>query len=77
MNHFESKYTAHDGASLFLQAWMPEKPTASLLVVHGLGEHSGRYAKFAQALCEAGIAVFTFDGRGHGQSESVKPTAFF
>ena len=77
MKHFESSYITHDGIKLYLQAWMPENPKASLLLVHGLGEHSGRYAEFALKLVEAGVAVFTFDGRGHGKSADGKATAFF
>ncbi|GMQ29446.1 lysophospholipase [Algoriphagus confluentis] len=77
MPHFETSYTAHDGQKLYLQAWMPEAPKAGLLLVHGLGEHSGRYATFAQKLNEIGVAVFTFDGRGHGKSADGKPSAYF
>ncbi len=77
MQHFESSYTAHDGKELFLQAWMPDSPKASMLLVHGLGEHSGRYADFAKMLAEAGVAVFTFDGRGHGKSAEGKPDAYY
>jgi acylglycerol lipase len=77
MNHFETKYTTHDNLVLYLQAWMPEQAKASMLLVHGLGEHSSRYAHFAAKLVAEGIAVFTFDGRGHGKSSSPNPTAFF
>ncbi|GMQ26773.1 alpha/beta hydrolase [Algoriphagus sp. oki45] len=77
MPHLETSYTAHDGQKLYLQAWMPEAPKAGLLLVHGLGEHSGRYATFAQKLNEIGVAVFTFDGRGHGKSAEGKPSAYF
>lgn len=77
MNHFESSYTTHDGKKLYLQAWMPENPKASLLLVHGLGEHSGRYAAFASKLAKAGIAVFTFDGRGHGKSAESGVNTYF
>ncbi|MBN7812580.1 lysophospholipase [Algoriphagus sp. H41] len=77
MQHFESSYTTPDGKKLFLQAWMPDSPKASMLLVHGLGEHSGRYADFAKSLCGAGVAVFTFDGRGHGKSVAGDPDAFF
>jgi alpha-beta hydrolase superfamily lysophospholipase len=56
---------------------MPDSPKASLLLVHGLGEHSGRYAPLVERLVESGIAVFTFDGRGHGKSVDGKPDAFF
>jgi alpha-beta hydrolase superfamily lysophospholipase len=77
MNHLESSYTTHDQKQLFLQAWMPENPKASMLLVHGLGEHSARYLHLAEKLYQNGVAVFTFDGRGHGKSEEGKPTAFF
>lgn len=77
MKHLETSYTTHDGLKLYLQAWMPESPKASLLLVHGLGEHSGRYAPLVERLVESGVAVFTFDGRGHGKSVDGKPDAFF
>lgn len=77
MKHFETKYTTHDQLELYLQAWMPEEAKASLLLVHGLGEHSSRYGHFAQKLVDQGIAVFTFDGRGHGKSSLPKPSAYF
>lgn len=77
MKHFETSYTAHDGMKLYLQAWMPEKPNAGMLLVHGLGEHSGRYYHIVEKLNKLGVAVFTFDGRGHGKSADGKPTAYF
>jgi len=77
MKHLESSYTTHDGKKLFLQAWMPEQPKASLLLVHGLGEHSGRYLPLVEKLTGLGVAVFTFDGRGHGKSVEGRPDAFF
>lgn len=76
MKHLETSYTTHDGIDLYLQAWMPEKADASILIVHGLGEHSSRYAHFAKKLVDRNIAVFTFDGRGHGKSSRPKPTAY-
>lgn len=41
---------------------------ATLLIVHGMAEHSGRYATFAQFLADNGIAVATYDQLGHGQT---------
>ncbi len=75
--HVETSYLTHDGLKLYFQAWIPESPRASLLLVHGLGEHSGRYAPLVDALTDESIAVFTFDGRGHGKSALGKPDAFF
>ena len=77
MKHFETSYTTHDGLRLFLQAWLPETPRASLLLVHGLGEHSGRYFPLVERLTELRVAVFTFDGRGHGKSADGQPDAYF
>lgn len=76
MQHLETNYTSPDGVTLYLQAWLPEISRASLLLVHGLGEHSGRYDGLVQRLTGIGIAVFTFDGRGHGKSSLPKPTAY-
>ncbi|QJC51014.1 alpha/beta fold hydrolase [Paenibacillus albicereus] len=44
------------------------KPRAAVCLVHGMGEHSGRYAELAQALAAEGIAVLAYDQRGHGRS---------
>ena len=42
-------------------------PVATLLIVHGMAEHQGRYQPFAQFLANHDIAVLTFDHLGHGQ----------
>ena len=77
MPHHETFHETHDGKKLYLQAWEPEKDRkAAILLVHGVGEHSGRYAHFAQKMNENGYAVYTFDGRGHGKSSLPKPTAY-
>jgi len=77
MKHLESKYETHDGLSLYLQAWLPVHPIAAVFLVHGLGEHSSRYGQVAYSLTERDIAVFTFDGRGHGKSSLPKPDAYY
>lgn len=41
---------------------------ASMVVVHGMSEHRHRYAEFAKQLNRSGVAVLTFDLRGHGES---------
>lgn len=52
--------------------------TATLLIVHGMAEHSGRYAEFAQFLADKGIAVATYDQLGHGQTvKSADELGFF
>jgi acylglycerol lipase len=69
MHSFETQWQADDGVFLFGRGWEPEgKPRALVCLVHGLGEHSGRYQHVAAALTEAGYAVLSFDLRGHGRS---------
>ncbi|WP_339699456.1 lysophospholipase [Algoriphagus aquimarinus] len=77
MNHLETSYKTHDNQELYLQAWMVDSPKASLLLVHGLGEHSSRYLPLVEKLNAVGVSIFTFDGRGHGKSVQGKPTAYF
>ncbi len=60
------------GAVLRWQIWAPETPRARVVFVHGLGEHSGRYHLLAGALAGRGLAVFTYDLRGHGRSEGPR-----
>lgn len=43
-----------------------------LAIVHGLGEHSGRYCSVVKAAVDAGYAVFGFDNQGHGKSEGQR-----
>lgn len=43
-----------------------------LAIVHGLGEHSGRYCQIVKGLTAAGYAVFGFDNQGHGKSEGQR-----
>jgi alpha-beta hydrolase superfamily lysophospholipase len=53
----------------FVHSWIPaEAPVAVISIVHGLGEHGGRYHSLAQAFVAAGFAVVAFDQQGHGQS---------
>ena len=52
MAHFETTHTAPDGEELYLQAWVPDDFKAAVLIVHGLAEHSGRYAHVADHLNE-------------------------
>lgn len=58
---------ADDDYALHVHRWLPDgEPRAVVQIAHGLGEHAGRYARFAQALTDAGWAVHANDHRGHG-----------
>lgn len=73
MKHFESSWIAEDGLETYFQGWEPEKPPQAVVcLVHGLGEHSGRYVHVADHLTADGFAVLTMDMRGHGKSAGVR-----
>ena len=61
---------ARDGTQLLLRHWPVRggEPWASLLLVHGLAEHSGRYEHVGEQLAKAGIDAHAFDLRGFGAS---------
>ncbi|MFN3376207.1 MAG: lysophospholipase [Burkholderiaceae bacterium] len=66
-----SPFTASDGENIAVQDWPlpPGVPQlGQALLVHGLGEHVGRYAHVAQALHGCGLAVRGYDQYGHGES---------
>ena len=65
--------TAADGTRLFLQRWPTQTGVrGTVQIVHGLGEHIGRYAAVAQVLNAAGWHVVGHDQRGHGRSEGAR-----
>lgn len=75
----ETKISTNDGLRLFVRTWECSKPKAILCLVHGFGEHSGRYLHVAKRFLKAGFNVIAYDHRGHGQSEGKKGffTSFF
>lgn len=60
--------STRDGVSLRLRHWPCTPAVGTLLLVHGLGEHSGRYASVAERLNAWGWHVAGYDHRGHGDS---------
>lgn len=69
MKMFESGWHNRQGIRFYIRGWETSGlPKAIIMLIHGLGEHTGRYAHVAQAFSEAGYALVGFDLRGHGQS---------
>jgi alpha-beta hydrolase superfamily lysophospholipase len=65
--------TAADGTRLFVRRWATSGDAwGTVQIVHGLGEHIGRYAAVAEALNAAGWHVIGHDHRGHGQSGGAR-----
>src|SRR5262249_49339175 len=59
------------GRRIFWRSWTPDGAPARavIVLVHGLGEHSGRYDHVVARLVGEGYAVHTVDHRGHGRSD--------
>lgn len=64
----EGSLDALGGISLHLEQFVPERPRAHAVMVHGYAAHAGLYRHVAEALAADGLAVTGFDCRGHGRS---------
>jgi acylglycerol lipase len=73
MAYIERHIKSIDGTGLYLRVWKPDvTPKLVVCMVHGLGEHSGRYIRWAQKFIQAGIAFSALDYRGHGNAEGKR-----
>lgn len=73
MQHQTGSFTGLSHTTIFTQQWFPDQPPrAAVILAHGIGEHSGRYAHVAAHLTGHGYAVYALDHRGHGQSEGAR-----
>lgn len=62
------------GTALYVERYRPlsGEPKATLVIVHGLGEHSGRYEHVAKYFVEKGYQVVCYDHQGHGRSSGTR-----
>ncbi|MFO0585332.1 MAG: alpha/beta hydrolase [Anaeromyxobacter sp.] len=67
--HEEGFINSADHLRLYWQRYTPPAPRATVLVLHGGGDHSGRYPGITTALVRAGFEAALVDFRGHGQSD--------
>ncbi len=73
MKHQEDNFPSVDYLKLYYQSWHPDSaPKAVVQVIHGFGEHSGRYLNVVNELVPRGYAVYADDHRGHGKSEGIQ-----
>jgi len=69
VRHQTTTFEGVRGLTLFEQSWHPDgRPRGVVALVHGLKDHSDRYAGFAVRLAQRGYAVYALDLRGHGHS---------
>lgn len=76
----QGRQRMRDGTELLLRTWQPDpgrfaEPLGTVLLVHGLAEHAGRYQHVADLLCGLGLRVRAFDLRGHGASGGARMVA--
>jgi acylglycerol lipase len=73
MNHTEGTFKGVRGSNLYYQAWLPDGDVkAVLLIVHGIGEHSGRYMNVVNHFVPLGYAAYSYDHLGHGKSDGER-----
>jgi acylglycerol lipase len=73
VDHIEGSFKGVRNANICYQAWLPEGDVkVVLLIVHGLGEHCGRYMNVVNHFVPLGYAVYGFDHIGHGKSEGLR-----
>lgn len=78
MQREEGYAQAADGARLYTRRWTPDgHAKATVCLLHGVCEHSGRYERIADFLTGGGYAVSSFDFRGHGRSSGRRGDARF
>ncbi|AFV01710.1 Lysophospholipase [Dehalobacter sp. UNSWDHB] len=70
MREKQNSWNIYPSDQLFTAKWEPDTLPAKaiILIIHGISEHSGRYALFARELTEAGYIVYAYDQRGHGKT---------
>jgi alpha-beta hydrolase superfamily lysophospholipase len=70
MIHREYEWVSNEKKRIFAQSWLPDDHVKGIIcLVHGLGEHSGRYARWAELFVQAGYGMLAVDLPGHGRTE--------
>jgi alpha-beta hydrolase superfamily lysophospholipase len=68
----EGHFRGHEGIELFYQTWSRPNARGTLVITHGISEHSEAYHKTAEALVPLGWNICAWDLRGHGRSEGKR-----
>lgn len=69
----EGYFSSKDGTRLYWQSMAPDAdPKAVIGIVHGYGDHSGRYEATTEAFVTRGFSVIAFDYRGHGKADGKR-----
>ncbi len=73
MQHLDGYFKGPRDQEIYHQAWLPEHDVkAVLLIVHGMGEHCGRYMNLVNHFVPKGYAIYSLDHIGHGKSQGKR-----
>lgn len=72
IERLEGTFFGHQDCELFYQLWRSDNSRGTIVVTHGIAEHSECYHRFAQTLAEDGWTIVGWDLRGHGRSEGKR-----
>lgn len=66
------KFKARDGLSLHYEHWSPPAFRGTIVFLHGMGDHCGRYGPLVDYFTKKGFRVLLYDQRGHGRSQGKR-----
>lgn len=69
---FENRFRSSLGQDIFFQSWISDKADQTIVLTHGLAEHSECYDTFAQKMGSSGFNIYAWDLMGHGRSEGKR-----
>ena len=72
MNEATSIIKGSQNNKLFTRSYIHPNEKAKLLILHGVGDHSGRYSNIVEKLYADNYSIFTYDHIGHGKSEGKR-----
>ncbi len=73
LSAYENGYlNTKDNFKVYYQIWTSQYTDVNLIIIHGYGEHSGRYNELSSFLAERNVSTYAIDLRGHGRSDGQR-----
>ena len=72
VERLEGTFWGYQDVELYYQIWRVSDSRATIVLTHGIAEHSDCYERFADVVTKQGYSVFAWDLRGHGHSEGKR-----
>ena len=68
----EGYFKGYKNESLFFQSWEKKNPELTIIITHGMGEHSESYIRLINHFAPSNISFIAWDLRGHGRSDGKR-----